>query len=347
MNKIKLGVVFGGMSTENEVSCISGASVIKHLNKEKYNVFPIYIDKIGNWYKVKLEDIEKSEELENKDHIENITEYLKQMDVIFPVLHGLYGEDGTIQGLFELLKIPYVGCGVLASSVGMDKVYTKLIFEKAHINQAKYIYIRKYNEKYIYIDKEFNERILELEDIAKITNDKLRFPVFVKPSNSGSSVGINKAHNIEELKNAIVEAGKYDNKILIEEGIVGKEVECAVLGNEDVISSCVGEIKSADEFYSYDAKYNNENSKTLIPAEISEENSKEIQKLAIKAFKAISGRGLSRVDFFIEDKTEKIYINEINTLPGFTSISMYPKLFEAVGILYEKLLDNLIELASK
>ena len=226
-------------------------------------------------------------------------------------------------------------------------MYTKLIFEKAHINQAKYIYIRKYNEKYIYIDEEFNERILELEDIAKITNDKLRFPVFVKPSNSGSSVGINKAHNIEELKNAIVGAGKYDNKILIEEGIVGKEVECAVLGNEDVISSCVGEIKSADEFYSYDAKYNNENSKTLIPAEISEENSKEIQKLAIKAFKAISGRGLSRVDFFIEDKTEKIYINEINTLPGFTSISMYPKLFEAVGISYEKLLDNLIELASK
>lgn len=347
MNKIKIGVIFGGMSTENEVSCISGASVIKHLNKEKYNVFPIYIDKIGNWYKVKLEDIEKSEELENKEHIENITEYLKQMDVIFPVLHGLYGEDGTIQGLFELLKIPYVGCGVLASSVGMDKVYTKLIFEKANINQAKYIYIRKYNEKYIYIDEEFNERILELEDIAKITNDKLRFPVFVKPSNSGSSVGINKAHNIEELKNAIVEAGKYDNKILIEEGMVGKEVECAVLGNEDVISSCVGEIKSADEFYSYDAKYNNENSKTLIPAEISEENSKEIQKLAIKAFKAISGRGLSRVDFFIEDKTQKIYINEINTLPGFTSISMYPKLFEAVGISYEKLLDNLIELASK
>ena len=347
MNKIKLGVIFGGMSTENEVSCISGASVIKHLNKEKYNVFPIYIDKIGNWYKVKLEDIEKSEELENKEHIQNITEYLKQMDVIFPVLHGLYGEDGTIQGLFELLKIPYVGCGVLASSVGMDKVYTKLIFEKANINQAKYIYIRKYNEKYIYIDEEFNEKILELEDIAKITNDKLRFPVFVKPSNSGSSVGINKAHNIEELKNAIVEAGKYDNKILIEEGIVGKEVECAVLGNEDVISSCVGEIKSADEFYSYDAKYNNENSKTLIPAEISEENSKKIQKLAIKAFKAISGRGLSRVDFFIEDKTEKIYINEINTLPGFTSISMYPKLFEAVGISYEKLLDDLIELASK
>ena len=352
MSKIKIAVIFGGKSTEHEVSNVSGTSVISNLDKEKYEIFPIYIDKNGEWHKY-TENIEKihifeiGEEPKKLEKIGSINDYLKSMDVIFPVLHGLYGEDGTIQGLFELLKIPYVGCGVLASSVGMDKVYTKLIFEKANINQAKYIYIRKYNEKYIYIDEEFNERILELEDIDKITNDKLRFPVFVKPSNSGSSVGINKAHNIEELKNAIVEAGKYDNKILIEEGIVGKEVECAVLGNEDVISSCVGEIKSADEFYSYDAKYNNENSKTLIPAEISEENSKEIQKLAIKAFKAISGRGLSRVDFFIEDKTEKIYINEINTLPGFTSISMYPKLFEAVGISYEKLLDDLIELASK
>lgn len=349
---MNLGVIMGGMSTEHNVSIVSGTSIIKNLNKEKYNIFPIYIDLEGRWYKYtrpleEIEVLQVGEEPKELEKIDNEIEYLRKMDVVFPALHGLYGEDGTIQGLFELLKIPYVGCGVLASSVGMDKVYTKLIFEKAHINQAKYIYIRKYNEKYIYIDEEFNEKILELEDIAKITNNKLRFPVFVKPSNSGSSVGINKAHNIEELKNAIVEAGKYDNKILIEEGIIGKEVECAVLGNEDVISSCVGEIKSADEFYSYDAKYNNENSKTLIPAEISEENSKEIQKLAIKAFKAISGRGLSRVDFFIEDKTQKIYINEINTLPGFTSISMYPKLFEAVGISYEKLLDNLIELASK
>ena len=345
MNKIKIGVIFGGMSTENEVSCISGASVIKHLNKEKYNVFPIYIDKIGNWYKVKLEDVEKSEELENKEHIENITEYLKQMDVIFPVLHGLYGEDGTIQGLFELLKIPYVGCGVLASSVGMDKVYTKLIFEKANINQAKYIYIRKYNEKYIYIDEEFNEKILELEDIAKITNNKLRFPVFVKPSNSGSSVGINKAHNIEELKNAIVEAGKYDNKILIEEGIVGKEVECAVLGNEDVISSCVGEIKSAEDFYSFDSKYKNSKSYTEIPANIGEHLAEEIRNLAVKAFQAVDGKGLARVDFFIENSTNEIYINEINTMPGFTQISMYPKLWEAVGVSYSKLLDELIALA--
>ena len=348
MEKLKLGVIFGGMSTENEVSCVSGISVIKHLNKEKYEINPIYIDKKGNWFKLKIEDIEKEgEERENRKTILNIIEYIKEMDVIFPVLHGLYGEDGTIQGLFELLKVPYVGCGVLASSVGMDKAYTKVIFDKANINQTKYVYIRKYNGDYIYVDEKFDEHILSIDEILKIVIDKLKFPMFIKPSNSGSSVGINKAHNIQELKSAIEEAAKYDNKILVEEGIIGREVECAVLGNEDVISSCVGEIKAADEFYSYDAKYNNEESKTLIPAEISKEKSDEIQKLAIKAFKAIDGKGLSRVDFFIEDKTEKVYINEINTLPGFTSISMYPKLFEQVGIGYTELLDKLVELALK
>ena len=343
MNKIKLGVIFGGMSTENEVSCVSGTSVIKHLNKEKYEIFPIYIDKVGNWYQIKNENLELIEELENKELIDNIIEYIKQMDVIFPVLHGMYGEDGTIQGLLELLKIPYVGCGVLASSLGMDKVYTKIIFDKAKISQAKYIYIKKYQSKYIYINSELEEKDVTLEEISNITKEKLKFPVFVKPSNSGSSVGISKVNNISELKNAIKKAGKYDNKILIEEGIIGKEVECAVLGNENVISSCVGEIKAADEFYSYEAKYNNQNSKTLIPAEIIDEKSKEIENLAIKAFKAINGKGLSRVDFFIEEKTEKVYINEINTLPGFTNISMYPKLFDAVGIEYSELLDRLIQ----
>ena len=348
MEKLKLGVIFGGMSTENEVSCVSGISVIKHLNKEKYEINPIYIDKSGNWFKLRIEDIEKErEELENRETISNIIEYLKEMDVIFPVLHGLYGEDGTIQGLFELLKVPYVGCGVLASSVGMDKAYTKVIFDKANINQTKYVYIRKYDEDYIYVDEKFDEQNLSIDEISKIVIDKLKFPMFIKPSNSGSSLGISKAHNIQELKLAIEEAAKYDNKILVEEGIIGREVECAVLGNEDIISSCVGEIKAADEFYSYDAKYNNEESKTLIPAEISNEKSEEIQKLAIKAFKAIDGKGLSRVDFFIEDKTEKVYINEINTLPGFTNISMYPKLFEALGIKYVELLDKLIELALK
>lgn len=347
MKKLKLGVIFGGMSTENEVSCVSGVSVIKNLNKEKYDIFPIYIDKNGNWFEV--QNIEKNEkigeELEDKISIDNIMEFLKTFDVIFPVLHGLYGEDGTIQGVFELLKIPYVGCGVLASSVGMDKIYTKIIFDKAGINQTKYVYVRKYYNEYIYIDENFNEKILKIEDISNIIIEKLKFPMFVKPSNSGSSVGISKVNNKEELEKAIKEASNFDRKILIEEGIIGREVECAVLGNEDVISSCVGEIKSADEFYSYDAKYNNQDSKTLIPADIPEEKSEEIRKLAIKAFKSIDGKGLSRVDFFIEKKSEKVYINEINTLPGFTSISMYPKLFAQVGIEYSALLDKLIELA--
>lgn len=347
MKKLKLGVVFGGMSTENEVSCISGISIIKNLNKEKYDIYPIYISKSGEWFEIiNLEENEEvGEELEEKIPINNIMEFIKSLDVIFPVLHGLYGEDGTIQGIFELLKIPYVGCGVLASSVGMDKVYSKIVFDKAGINQTKYVYIRKYDEKYIYIDEKFNEEILEIEDVSNRIIEKLKFPMFVKPSNSGSSVGISKVNNEEELKQAIDTAAKYDRKILIEEGIIGREVECAVLGNEDIISSCVGEIKAADEFYSYDAKYNNQESKTLIPAKISEEKSNEIQKLAIKAFKAISGSGLSRVDFFIEKDTEKVYINEINTLPGFTSISMYPKLFEQIGIKYTELLDKLIELA--
>lgn len=339
----KLGVIFGGMSTEDKVSCISGASVIENLNKEKYEVFPIFIDKNGNWFKVEITE-ENKLKMENKKQIENVFTYLKQMDLIFPILHGLYGEDGTIQGLLELLKVPYVGCGVLASSVGMDKVYTKIIFDKANIKQAKYVYIRGYNDKYIYVDDSFNEKILDLKEILNVVIKKIKFPMFVKPSNSGSSVGISKVNSKEELEKAIIEASKFDRKILIEEGIDGREVECAVLGNENVISSCVGEIKSSDEFYSYDAKYKSKESKTLIPAKISAEKSEEIRKLAVKAFKAIDGKGLSRVDFFIENESETVYINELNTLPGFTNISMYPKLFEQVGINYSDLLDKLINL---
>ena len=335
MKKTKLGVIFGGMSTEHEVSCVSAKSIINNLDKEKYDIYPLFINKSGKWYKDKEEKVE----------IKNIFEDLKSLDVVFPVLHGLYGEDGTIQGLFELLKIPYVGCGVLASSVGMDKVYAKMVFDKAKINQTKSVYVRENKGKYIFVDEEFNERTLDIEEIVNVVINKIKFPMFIKPSNSGSSVGINKAKNKEELKEAIIEASKYDKKILVEEGIDGREVECAVLGNEDVISSCIGEIKAADDFYSYDAKYNNEESKTIIPADIPDEKSDEIRKLAIKAFKAIDGKGLSRVDFFIEKNTDKVYINEINTLPGFTSISMYPKLFEQVGIKYSELLDKLIELA--
>lgn len=347
MKKIKLGIVCGGMSTEHDVSVVSADSILKNLNKDKYKIFPIYIGKDGKWYEFeqKKEKISVGEQVNKTNEITDVIGYLKNMDVLFPVLHGLYGEDGTIQGLFELIKKPYVGCKVLGSSVGMDKVYSKIIFEKAKLNQANYEYIRSYKDKYIYIDKDFNEQILELEQVSEIINKNLKYPMFVKPSNSGSSVGINKAKNKEELREYIKYATKFDKKILIEEGINGREVECAVLGNEEVIASCVGEVKSADEFYSYEAKYKNEKSKTKIPADISEDLSESIKTQAIKAFKTIDGKGLSRVDFFIEENTNKIYINEINTLPGFTSISMYPKLFEESGIRYESLIDKLIELA--
>ena len=320
MSKLKLGVIFGGMSTENEVSVASATSILNNLDREKYEIYPIYIGKNGIWYEYEEmgEKREFGQSVKQDKKISDVMQYLKGLNVLFPVLHGLYGEDGTIQGLFELLKVPYVGCKVLASSVGMDKVYTKIIFERAKLEQTKYVYVRKYKDEYIYIDKEFNERIVNLDEVVDIAQDELKYPMFVKPSNSGSSVGVNKAETKEELKEMIKIASKYDKKILVEQGIVGHEVECAVLGNEEAIASNVGEIKSAEEFYSFDAKYKNQESRTLIPAEISKENQEKIRKLAIKAFKAIDGKGLSRVDFFVEDKTEEIYLNEINTLPGFT-----------------------------
>ena len=350
MSKLKIGVVFGGKSTEHDVSIVSGTSVIKNLDKEKYEITPIYISKEGKWYRYikpiqEIEVLEIGKEIEEKEEINDLENVLKNFDVIFPVLHGLGGEDGSIQGMLELFGVPYVGCGILASSVGMDKVYTKIIFDKANIKQAKYEYIKKDKEKYIYINKNIDEENLTIEEICAKIEENLKYPVFVKPSNSGSSVGITKANNTQELSKAIEYAGKYDKKILIEQGLIGKEVECAVLGNEEVISSCVGEIKPAEEFYSFDAKYKNSESKTLMPADLSKEMSNEIRKLAIKAFKAIDGKGLSRVDFFANETTEEIYINEINTLPGFTQISMYPKLFETVGIPYSELLDKLITLA--
>lgn len=345
----KIGVIFGGMSTEHDVSIVSGISIIKNLNKDKYEIYPIYISEQGKWYKYykKIEEIETikvGDKIEELEQIDNPMEYLKHMNCIFPVLHGLYGEDGTIQGLFELLKLPYVGCKVLASSVCMDKVYTKIILDKANISQTPYVYIRENNGKYIYIDKEFNETIYNINEISQRINKEIKYPMFVKPSNSGSSVGINKAKNIEDLKQAIIYASRYDRKILIEQGIIGREVECAVLGVEEVEASCVGEVLSADEFYDYDSKYKNAVSKTVIPADLPIEIVQEIRETAKKAFKAVDGRGLSRVDFFVENGTNKVIINEINTLPGFTNISMYPKLFEESGIKYSELLDKLIEL---
>ena len=259
MEKLKLGVIFGGMSTEHDVSITSGTSVIKNLDKGKYEIYPIYIDKDGKWYEYsknidEIDILQVGEEIEEKILITNPIEYLQECDVIFPVLHGLYGEDGTIQGMLELLKKPYVGCKVLGSSICMDKAYAKIIFNKAGINQAKYVYVKKEKENFVYIDKQFNEKHYNLEEIAEITEKELEYPVFVKPSNSGSSVGIKKAHNKEELIEAIKYAGNFDSKILIEQNIEGREVECAVLGNDDVKASCVGEILPTEDFYTFDAK---------------------------------------------------------------------------------------------
>ena len=347
MGKIKLGIVFGGMSAEHEVSVVSGTSVMSNLDNSKYEIYPIYIDKQGIWYEFFGETriYKVGEQVTDIKRIKDVMEYLKQLDVIFPVLHGNYGEDGSMQGLFENLKIPYVGAKVLASSVGMDKVYAKIVFEKAGLKQAKYEYIKEYKGKYIYVEKDFTETIMDLDEICEKLESKLRYPIFVKPSNSGSSVGINKVENIEELKESIKYASEYDYKILLEEMLIGREVECSVLGNEEVKASCIGEILPADEFYTYDAKYKNNESKTIIPDDIKEELTNKVREQAIKAFKAIDGKGFARVDFFVNDTTNEVYINEINTIPGFTEISMYPKMWEASGLKYSDLLDELIKLA--
>ena len=326
---MKVCVIYGGMSTEHEVSLQSSKNVIDNLDKDKYKIYPVFIDKNGEW-------------IHNDKKLKDIVEFLCKMDVVFPVLHGKYGEDGTIQGMLELLKIPYVGCNVLSSSLCMDKVYAKFMFEKANINQAKYIYIKDEN---IYVNEELDETRLENDEIVKLVEEKLKFPVFVKPANSGSSVGVKKANNGPELIVAVQNASIYDRKVLIEEEIVGKEVECAVLGNNSPQASTVGEIIAADTFYTYDAKYNNKESKTKIPANIDEAKIDEIRKIAVKAFKALDCIGLARVDFFVQKDTNKVYLNEINTMPGFTEISMYPKLWEYSGLSYKELLNKLIECA--
>lgn len=341
---MKIAIIFGGKSTEHEVSTSSGLFVSKNINSEKYQKTNIYIDKNGNWYEYKTNNynIEFGKELKDLEPITNVLEYLKNFDCIFPVLHGKYGEDGTIQGLFELLNIPYVGCNVLSSSLAMDKAYTKIVLNQAKIKQAPYKYIIKENENYTNIDENLNQTKISLEDITKSVKQDLGFPVFIKPSNYGSSIGISKARNEEELKKSIEEAGKYDKKILIEKAIVGKELECAILEKDEIITSPVGEILSANEFYDYNSKYKNNKSKTICHASITKEQEKQIQKIAKKAFQALDCKGISRIDFFLDEKGE-IYLNEINTLPGFTKISMYPQLFESMGITNEELVNTLIE----
>ncbi len=323
MSKIKVAVLFGGMSTEHSVSVVSGTSVLQKLKKEKYEVIPIYVSKEGEWYyytkpvcEITVLPIE--EEITEIQKIENVFDVLKQVDVIFPVLHGLYGEDGTIQGMLEMLKKPYVGCHVFASNVCMDKAYAKVIFEKANIPQAPYLYFRKRSGNYYSVGEDFTEELVNSKQMQEKVTKKLGYPVFIKPANSGSSVGIKKAHNSEELIQFIDYAAQYDTKILVEQNIEGREVECAVLGNGEAKASCVGEILPAEEFYTFDAKYKNAQSRTMIPADLPEKTAKEIQEYATKAFRAVDGSGLSRVDFFVEKKTGKVILNEINTMPGFT-----------------------------
>jgi D-alanine-D-alanine ligase len=359
--KLNVAVVFGGKSGEHEVSLMSATSVIRAMNKEKYNIIPLGITKEGHWmlYNGPIEKIESGEwegisnKLLREDPQHNIFSVVpmggegvalsvegippnlgEQIDVIFPVLHGPFGEDGTIQGLFEMADIPYVGAGVLASAVGMDKVYTKKIFEMAGLPQGKYMVVMR--SKW---------RESESTYVALI-EENFQYPVFVKPANLGSSVGISKAHDRVELIKGIHEAAKHDRKILIEEFINCREVECAVLGNDDPMASVVGEIIPSHEFYDYEAKYFDDGkSKMVIPADIPEEKALEIRAMAVKAYKSIDCTGLARVDFFLDKENQQVYINEINTLPGFTRYSMYPLLWGATGIPYDALIDHLIQLA--
>lgn len=351
MSRIKLVVLFGGQSSEHEVSRVSAQSVLENLNRDKYEISMIGITKQGKWlpYKGDLQHIGSGQweqeataqgwQQSSAGNGSTLAAFLHELagmdkiDVIFPVLHGTNGEDGTIQGLFEMAEIPYVGCNVLSSAAGMDKAVSKALFEHAGIPQGKYIVIRR------------PEISNHFADIEQRVRTELGYPCFVKPANAGSSVGISKVKGPDQLLKAVNFAGQYDRKILIEEFIDGREVECAVLGYDTPQASTVGEIVPCNEFYDYNAKYLDGDSKIIIPAILEEETVQTIRLYAVAAFQALDCSGLSRIDFFVEKQTGKVYINEINTLPGFTSISMYPKLWEASGFPYEMLLDRLIELA--
>lgn len=350
--KIRVGVIFGGRSAEHEVSLVSATSVIEALDKGKYEVVPIGITKEGRW----LSSSTTLQLLKEGKGLDEMTERVllpdptwkglvefrsdgvsttpDPLDVVFPVLHGPYGEDGTIQGLLDLANVPYVGAGTLASALGMDKVIQKQIFERAGlpVTESRYFTSKEYKESP-------SRWIREIEDAFS-------YPCFVKPANLGSSVGITKAHNRTELKRGIFEAEHYDRKILVERSIENaREIECSVLGNDEPRASVPGEVIPSNEFYDYDAKYVDGKSQIVIPAPIPKKVKERIQDIAVKAFKAIDCSGMARVDFLVTRDRYKIYICEVNTIPGFTPISMYPKLWEASGVPYPKLLDILIELA--
>ena len=342
---MKLAVIFGGKSTEHDVSVVSGTSIIANLDSEKYQIYPIYIDKFGTFYACPYNKkvLSLGEIPQNLKRIDNIFAYLKNIDVVFPVLHGKYGEDGTIQGMLDLLDKKYVGCHTLSSAICMDKVYTKIILNSAGIKQADYIVVKKYQNEYKILDNSFNESIHNSVSLINFVNNKFTYPIFVKPSKSGSSIGVTKVEMEDELINALNEAFIYDDKVLVEECIIGREVECAILGNEELIASPLGEIKPDASFYSYDSKYKSQEEQTVIPNDISFDIINRVKNIAKKAFKVCECKGLARIDFFIKEDNE-IILNEINTMPGFTNISMYPKLMEEYGFDYDKLLDKLIDL---
>ena len=340
-------VIFGGQSSEHEVSCMSAANIIDGLDREKYTVHIIGITKEGHWLFVDSPEKVRDGSW-NKGTVTAVISPDRghpgiwkfgetgiktvPVDVAFPVLHGRYGEDGTIQGLFEMAGIPYVGCGVLASAASSDKITTKRFVESLHIRQAAYVTdITADNSK--------------IEDTIHQVEEKLGYPVFVKPSNAGSSQGVSKAVDREELRAAILHAREHDSRVLIEEEIVGREVECAVLGGQQAETSMVGEILAAAEFYDYDAKYHSEESETVVDPDLPQAVKEEIREDARDIFHTMGGFGLARVVFFVKKDTNEVIFNEINTLPGFTNISMYPMLWEAMGVEKKELLDRLIALA--
>lgn len=355
MEKTKILVIFGGRSSEHEVSCRSATFIINNIPKDKYSVVTIGITKAGKWYLFSGDTSLIADGSWENDKscrtaflspdtgvhgivIEDGQNIKKErIDLIFPVLHGKNGEDGTIQGLFELSGIPYVGCGTLASAVCMDKAVTHTLLSAANIEQTHYLWF--YSDKYIGNPE-------SADKIKKKISARLQFPVFIKPANAGSSVGISKVNDESGLDAAVEKAAKEDSKIVVEEGVIGQEIECAVIGNRDAAASPIGEIGASAEFYDYDDKYTNGTSALYIPARISEEKSEEIRKTAVYAYKTLGCKGLARVDFFLkEDGT--VLLNEINTLPGFTSISMYPKLWNYSGVGAEELVSKLIEYAYK
>lgn len=348
MNKLTIGIIFGGVSSEHDISCISAKSIIENIDYSKYSIVLIGITKEGKWFifNDNINLLPEDKWLGSKSLVPAFISPdatvgglvtargdIIKLDAVFPVLHGKNGEDGTVQGLLQLAQIPFVGCDATSSGVCMDKAVANAVADAFGIPQAKWFAINEY-------DYRQNGNTLLDEAI-----EKLGFPIFVKPANAGSSVGISKARTKAELEDAMQVAFKEDKKAVLEEFIDGFEVECAVLGNNEPVAGEVGQILAAAEFYDFDAKYNNPQSETLIPAAIPEEKRNEVKAQALRAYKALGCEGLSRVDFFVTKDDGRVLLNEINTIPGQTSISMYPKLFEAVGIPYKQLIDKLISLA--